>query len=96
MGALERQARELQIIDAAAKIFATKGFGSTKIKDIAKEAGVSVGIVYFYYKNKDELYLAVVLKAVELSISVIKEAKEELKADIATPAPARQTRGYKL
>ncbi len=78
MGALERQAREIQIIDSAAKIFAIKGFGSTKIKDIAKEAGVSVGIVYFYYKNKEELYLAVVLKAIELSVSVINEAKLEL------------------
>ncbi len=76
MGLYERQLREKQIIESAARIFAVKGFGSTKMTDIAKDSGLSVGNLYFYYKNKDDLYMAVVVKACESSIEVIEKTMQ--------------------
>lgn len=51
--------RRNQILDAAAKVFALKGFHPTTIKDIAKEAGLADGTIYLYFKNKPALLTAV-------------------------------------
>ena len=48
------------IDDAALKVFFEKGFFSAKMADIAKTADISVGNIYRYYKNKEDLYHAVV------------------------------------
>ena len=43
-----------RIYKAASKIFYEKGFLKTKMKDISEEARIPVGLVYTYYKNKEE------------------------------------------
>lgn len=43
------------IIDAAIKVFADKGFHGTRISDIAREAEIAYGLVYHYFKNKEEI-----------------------------------------
>ncbi len=48
---------------AAKKVFARKGFHDTTIADIAKQAGLAYGSVYWYFESKDELFHA--LMAVE-------------------------------
>lgn len=48
-----------KILENALKLFAKKGFKGTSISDIAKSAGISKGLAYNYFKNKDELMLAV-------------------------------------
>jgi AcrR family transcriptional regulator len=45
-------ARRNQILDAATKVFAEKGFHPTTIKDIAREAGIADGTIYNYFENK--------------------------------------------
>ncbi|MGM0847208.1 MAG: TetR/AcrR family transcriptional regulator [Bacillota bacterium] len=50
--------KEKIIIEAAIKHFATKGFGSTSIQEIANEAGISKGAFYLYFKSKESLLLA--------------------------------------
>ena len=52
-------ARRNQILDAATKVFAEKGFHSTTIKDIAKEAGIADGTIYIYFENKTALMLGI-------------------------------------
>ena len=52
-------ARRNQILDAATKVFAEKGFHPTTIKDIAAEAGVAHGSVYTYFENKNALLLGI-------------------------------------
>lgn len=52
-------ARRNQIIDAAAKVFAAKGFHSTTIKDIAREAGIADGTIYNYFDNKHALLIGI-------------------------------------
>lgn len=44
------------IIRTAKRLFSEKGFAATGIREIAKEAGVSLGNFYNYFKNKDELF----------------------------------------
>src|SRR5947209_20545439 len=52
-------ARRNQILDAATKVFAKKGFHPTTIKDIAKEAGIADGTIYNYFENKMSLMLGI-------------------------------------
>ncbi len=52
-------ARRNQILDAAAKVFAEKGFHPTTIKDIAAEAGIAHGTIYNYFENKTALLLGI-------------------------------------
>ncbi|BBZ14005.1 TetR/AcrR family transcriptional regulator [Mycobacterium branderi] len=59
----DKSARRDEIMAAAKKVFARKGFHATTIADIAKEAGLAYGSVYWYFDSKDELFHA--LMAVE-------------------------------
>jgi len=53
-------ARRNQILEAAAKVFAEKGFHPTTIKDIARVAGIADGTIYNYFENKTALLLGIV------------------------------------
>ena len=55
----------VQLLDAAARVFASKGYAGTKIMDIVKEAGLSSGAVYGRFGSKDELLTAAVLQQIE-------------------------------
>jgi TetR/AcrR family transcriptional regulator, transcriptional repressor for nem operon len=67
-----------QLLQAAEKTTYIYGFGSASIADIAKEAGIPLGNVYYYFKSKDEIGAAVV----ELRVSRFKKLLQELgKAD---------------
>lgn len=50
-----RNERKQQIMEAALKVFSENGIKLTKISMIAKEAGVSHGLVYHYFKSKEEV-----------------------------------------
>jgi TetR/AcrR family fatty acid metabolism transcriptional regulator len=52
-------ARRNQILDAAAVVFAEKGFQPATTKDIAKQAGISEGTIYNYFKTKPALLLGI-------------------------------------
>ena len=52
-------ARRNQILDAATKVFAEKGFHPTTIKDITREAGIADGTIYNYFENKTALMLGI-------------------------------------
>ena len=50
--------RRLQIVDAAVKLFIAKGFHKTTTREIAREAGISTGLLYEYVSTKEDvLYL---------------------------------------
>ncbi len=48
-----------QILDAAVRVFARKGFHASRVGDIAEEAGVAHGLLYHYFKSKDQVLEAV-------------------------------------
>jgi len=52
-------ARKNQILDAAAVVFAEKGFHPTTTKDIARQAGISEGTIYNYFDSKSALLLGI-------------------------------------
>ena len=48
--------RREQVLLAALALFATKGLSATKITDIAQKTGMSQGLIYHYYKSKEEIF----------------------------------------
>jgi AcrR family transcriptional regulator len=54
-----------EILAAARKVFATKGFRDATVDDIAAEAGIAKGTVYLYYPSKKEMYLAALKQGLE-------------------------------
>ena len=50
--------RPNEILDAALRIFARRGLHKTTLEEVAKEAGISKGTIYLYFKNKEELFVA--------------------------------------
>jgi AcrR family transcriptional regulator len=54
-----KDARRIEILRAASRVFAKKGFVAAKISDIAREAGLSHGLVYHYFENKDGIFGAI-------------------------------------
>jgi TetR/AcrR family fatty acid metabolism transcriptional regulator len=52
----DRQAdRRRQILEAAVKVFARKGFHASRVGDVAEEAGIAYGLVYHYFKSKEDV-----------------------------------------
>ena len=56
--------RASEIARAALELFVTRGFAATKLEDVAKEASVSKGLPYLYFKSKEELFKAVITEAI--------------------------------
>ena len=61
----ERERRRQQIMVAAKRVFSVKGFSKATMEDIAKEAELSPGTLYLYFKNKDELYASLSLRILQ-------------------------------
>ena len=60
-----RNKSKAAIIEAALELFANNGFHNTSITQIAKKAGVSKGLMYNYFKGKNDLLEAVIMSAYE-------------------------------
>lgn len=60
--------RKTQILSAAAKVFAAKGYARATIADIAKAAGVAEGSIYNYFKNKQDLLVSLPRQLIEPTI----------------------------
>ncbi|WP_330232334.1 TetR/AcrR family transcriptional regulator [Nocardia sp. NBC_00508] len=79
---LERRRR--QILDAARKCFARKGFHETSMQDVFAESGLSAGAVYRYFKSKDELITAL---ATQTTVSLRVAMDQAISRDqLPTPA----------
>jgi AcrR family transcriptional regulator len=72
-----KQARPAEILDAALKVFAVKGFAAARMDDIAREAGVTKGTIYLYFADKETLFKALVRDAIGTAIGAVT-------ADVAT------------
>ncbi len=67
----ERERRRELILDAAEKVFGSKGFQNVSIRDIAREAGISAGTIYHYFKDKHDLFVEAFIRgAKELLVSI--------------------------
>jgi AcrR family transcriptional regulator len=71
MGVKERKERERQqrtndILEAARRIFESRGFLNTTLQDVAKEAEISVGLIYRYFQSKEDIFASLALKGAEV------------------------------
>ncbi len=55
-----RESSRNEILDAALELFATNGFHATSISQIAEKAGISKGLMYNYFKSKDDLLRTII------------------------------------
>ena len=83
IGRKEREylAHREEILLAAEKVFAAKGFFSTTMSDIAREAEFGTGTLYKYFKSKEELYFTLIDEKVE-------EINGPVKAELSQKTPA--------
>jgi len=78
----EKQARRNQILDAARALLFEKGLHATSINQIAKQAELGVGTIYFYYKNKEEIFADLQEEGLEILFArIIKTANLDLPPD---------------
>ena len=50
------------LLDAARTVFSRDGYAASSVDDVAAEAGIAKGTVYLYFKSKEELYLAALIR----------------------------------
>ncbi|HID38817.1 MAG TPA: TetR/AcrR family transcriptional regulator [Calditrichaeota bacterium] len=87
MGIAERRQREKErrrneIIDAAEKVFSSKGFDRATMDDVAEQAELSKGTLYLYFKNKEELYLAVNERGFRILQKMFREAAAQARTGL--------------
>ncbi len=97
--------RRRVILRAAVEVFSRKGYHGCRIQDVAKEAGVAYGLVYHYFKNKDELLESVFasgwqnfLGRVQAEIASDQHVSERVRGivHVAFEAYRRDPRGVKV
>jgi TetR/AcrR family transcriptional regulator len=74
--ARRKESRPGEVLSAALDLFVEHGFASTRLEDVAARAGVSKGTLYLYFKNKEELFKAVVRESI---VPLIEEFADEIK-----------------
>jgi TetR/AcrR family transcriptional regulator, fatty acid metabolism regulator protein len=65
-----------QLLGAAVRVFARKGFHASRVGDIAEEAGVAHGLLYHYFKSKDQVLEAVFHENWSILIARIESVEE--------------------
>ena len=72
--------RKSQILDAAMNTFARMGFHKARMDDVAEEAGLSKGALYWYFKSKDAIIGAILDRLFNLALKdlrTLQASKEE-------------------
>ncbi|HEY8347016.1 MAG TPA: TetR/AcrR family transcriptional regulator [Symbiobacteriaceae bacterium] len=83
--------RRQQIIEAAFRVFSRKGFRGATNREIAAEAGVAPGLIYWYFRNKEDLFLAVAeAKSLALPLARLSETLHDAPPREFFRAVARQ------
>jgi AcrR family transcriptional regulator len=73
--------RRTDILDAAVKIFAAKGFHNATVAEIAAASGFAIGTLYQFFESKEQLYAAMLTEKLDMMYAVIRTAVEK-EADI--------------
>ncbi|MFE1754423.1 ScbR family autoregulator-binding transcription factor [Streptomyces anandii] len=66
-----------QVLETAAELFAERGYDATSIVDIAERVGMTKGAVYFHFKNKEAMAIAVVESNYDRWPAVLREVRTE-------------------
>lgn len=79
----EKEIRRNDIINAAERIFFTKGYNDTTMDDVAEEAEYSKRTVYVYFNSKEQIYFEIMVRGYRLLIEMLKTNLHKNKALIA-------------
>lgn len=79
-----KEQRPEQITRAALSAFAEKGYDATRVTDVARRAGVSKGLLYLYFRTKEELFKAVIKSVVMPKLDALDSAVAQ--TDLSTEA----------
>ena len=75
--AASQEEKRRQILDAAVRAFARKGYHACRVGEIAEEAGVAYGLVYHYFGSKEELLETIFRETWAQMLSRVQEVREE-------------------
>jgi AcrR family transcriptional regulator len=101
---VEPERRE-QLIAAAARVIARSGYDAATVRDVAREAGVSTGVIAYYFEGKDDLFEHVLRSASRAFRSRLERARDAAEtprerllalAEAATPADDEAARAHAL
>lgn len=80
-----------EILDAARKVFAERGFSETTMDQVAERAGIAKGTLYLYFRSKRDIYMAALAQGIRslnedsrLKVEAATGVREKLRAFIAT------------
>jgi AcrR family transcriptional regulator len=81
-----RELTRTTLIDAAADVFAKRGFHAASLEEIAETAGFTRGAIYKNFENKEELFYAVIERRIEAQLSRFREVLRDDAAAARDPA----------
>lgn len=79
----ENPAAAERLMTAALQLFITQGYSATAVREIVEAAGVTKPVLYYYFKNKEGLYLAIMEKAYDIF-------EHQVAVTVDTPGTARE------
>ncbi|MCP4022365.1 MAG: TetR/AcrR family transcriptional regulator [Desulfobacteraceae bacterium] len=80
--AMEKQLRQNQILDAARNLLFSSGIDNISMNKIAKHAELGIGTIYFYFKSKHEIFIALQMEGVALLYSRLETIhKKKIRSD---------------
>jgi AcrR family transcriptional regulator len=90
-----KEQRPGEIIEAAIREFSRRGFAATRLEDVAERAGVTKGTIYFYFKDKEDLFKAAARSSLEPALNEIEalgahfegSAEESLRVHLSAVYP---------
>lgn len=66
-----------RLLDVTIGLFAEKGYAATSVREIVREAGVTAPVLYYYFKNKEGLYLEIMSEALAAFRAMLGEAERQ-------------------
>src|SRR2546421_3055957 len=81
-----RELTRTALTDAAADVFAKRGFHAASLDEIAETAGFTRGAIYKNFENKEELFFAVIERRVDAQLTRFREVIGDDRAVAADPA----------
>lgn len=73
----QKEKRREEILAAGLDLFIRKGYSATKIKDIAQQANMSVGLLFHYFESKEKLYEELIKLGVSGPMGIMVQSEEE-------------------
>src|SRR5207247_9916699 len=70
------EARRAEILDAAWRCLADKGYHQTTMQDVCEESGLSYGAIYRYFASKEDILIAIFERIAEVSRGIVEQATQ--------------------